>query len=360
MAFAYIASYLYDTDNEQPLNVPRIDRRRLREIDNPFELTLTEFRRLYRLSPGMVENLVSQLDNQLRGSRITALSTEKQVLAALRFYATGCYQRPVGEQWGISMSQTSISRCIHRVTDAINNSMFTSKVKFPMTQLECQAAKEIFASAPSPFVAGTIGAIDCTHVAILAPKNNESNYVNHHGYHSMNVQMICDPNLKILNVNAKFPGARHDSFIWSFSAARRVMQRSFETGNHNTFLIGDSGYPLEPWLMTPLPNEPEGTPKFRYNEALCKARNPIERLFGVLKGTWRCLSRQRVLLYDPGFAGRVVNACATLHNVRLGDQTTAFDDRVVYDNEILSTNDDSAAPSSVAKRVQQRIIANFF
>ncbi|XP_036318001.1 putative nuclease HARBI1 isoform X1 [Rhagoletis pomonella] len=223
-----------------------------------------------------------------------------KVLAALRFYVTGCYQRPVGEQWGISMSQTSISRCIHRVTDAINNSMFTTKVKFPMTQLECQAANEIFASASSPFVAGTIGAIDCTHVSILAPKNNESNYVDHHGYHSMNVQMICDPNLKILNVNAKFPGAR------------RVMPRSFETGNHNTFLIGDSGYPLEPWLMTPLPNEPEGTPKFRYNEALCKARNPIERLLGVPKGTWRCLSRQRVLLYDPGFADRVVNACATL------------------------------------------------
>ncbi|XP_053968047.1 uncharacterized protein LOC128869503 [Anastrepha ludens] len=93
--------------------------------------------------------------------------------------------------------------------------------------------------------------------------------------------MICDPTLKILNVNAKFPGARHDSYIWSSSAVRMVMQRNFEIGNHNLFLIGDSGYPLEPWLMTPLTNQPEGTPKFLYNEALCKARNPVERLFGV-------------------------------------------------------------------------------
>lgn len=126
-----------------------------------------------------------------------------------------------------------------------------------MTQVERQAAKEIFASAPSPFVGGTIGAIDCTHISILAPKNHEEAYVNHHGYHSINVQMvrvklyleynskndcynlqICDPNLKILNVNAKYPGARHDSYIWSSSAVRRVMQRSFENGNHNMFLIG--------------------------------------------------------------------------------------------------------------------------
>ncbi|XP_017491880.1 PREDICTED: putative nuclease HARBI1 [Rhagoletis zephyria] len=122
--------------------------------------------------------------------------------------------------------------------------MFTTKVKFPMTQLECQAAKEIFASAPSPFVAGTIGAIDCTHVSILAPKNNESNYVNHHGYHSINVQMICDPNLRILNVNAKFPGARHDSFTWSFSAARRYFPQSMNilsealNGNDKTAAVG--------------------------------------------------------------------------------------------------------------------------
>ncbi|XP_017474731.1 PREDICTED: putative nuclease HARBI1 [Rhagoletis zephyria] len=209
-----------------------------------------------------------------------------------------------------------------------------------MTQIERQAAKEIFARAPSPFVGGTIGAISCTHVPILGPKHHEEAYVNHHGYHSINVQMICDPNLKILNVNARFPGARHDSYIWSSCAIRRVMRRSFENGNH-MFLIGDSGNPLEPWLMTPLPNQPEATPKFRYNEALCKARNPVERLFGVLKGTWRCLSQQRVLFYDPKFAGKVVNACTVLHNMRLGVQTSELDSVIPAtstDNYPVNTN----------------------
>ena len=40
-----------------------------------------------------------------------------------RFYATGCYQRPGGEQWGLSMSQSSVSRCIRDVTNAINNTL---------------------------------------------------------------------------------------------------------------------------------------------------------------------------------------------------------------------------------------------
>jgi len=32
--------------------------------------------------------------------------------------------------------------------------------------------------------------IDCTHIAIIAPKDHEEAYINHHGYHSLNVQMM--------------------------------------------------------------------------------------------------------------------------------------------------------------------------
>ncbi|CAD7000843.1 unnamed protein product [Ceratitis capitata] len=86
------------------------------------------------------------------------------------------------------MCESSVSRYIHRVTDAINRSMFS--VKFRMTQIERQAAKEMFASSSSPFVGGTIGAIDCTHLSIMSLKNHEKAYVNHHAYHSINVQMV--------------------------------------------------------------------------------------------------------------------------------------------------------------------------
>lgn len=115
--------------------------------------------------------------------------------------------------------------------------------------------------------------------------------------------------------------------------------------------------------MTPLPNQPDGTPKFRYNEALCKARNPIERLFGVLKGTWRCLSQQRILLYEPGFAGRIVNACSVLHNIRLQEYETDDTDNTgeihfIPEQQILGIDDNS--PSSIAKRIQNRIITNYF
>jgi len=62
--------------------------------------------------------------------------------------------------------------------------------------------------------------------------------------------------------------------------------------------------------------EPD-TPEFRYTQAHSKARSVIERCFGLLKGVWNCLSKKRVLLYDPATAGSIINACVVLHNLRL-------------------------------------------
>lgn len=83
------------------------------------------------------------------------------------------------------------------------------------------------------------------------------------------------------------------------------------------FCTGDDGYTLEPWLMTPLKNEVPNTLRFRYNDDLCSARCCVERLFGVWKAVFRCLSSQRRLMYEPGTAGEIVNACAVLHNMRI-------------------------------------------
>src|SRR5580765_2479321 len=71
-----------------------------------------------------------------------------------------------------------------------------------------------------------------------------------------------------------------------------------------------------------LSHYPEWSRQFQYNQKICKARSVVERFFGVLsgrilKGMWRCLSYQRVLMYAPEIAGQIVNACAILHNMRL-------------------------------------------
>lgn len=64
--------------------------------------------------------------------------------------------------------------------------------------------------------------------------------------------------------------------------------------------------------MTPLKHEVPNTLRFRYNDDLCSARCFVERLSGVWKAVFRCLSAHRRLIYEPGVAGRIINACAVL------------------------------------------------
>lgn len=49
---------------------------------------------------------------------------------------------------------------------------------------------------------------------------------------------ICDSNLKILNVCAKFPGSTHDSHIWRLSPVLGLLKHLHSIGHTSCFLLG--------------------------------------------------------------------------------------------------------------------------
>lgn len=143
----------------------------------------------FRLNKEIVTNIVNVLRPHLEKQRITGLTPEIQVLIALSFFANGSYQRPAGNQCELVVSQPSASRCIRKVAQLMNVYLLRLWVRFPMTANKKTIARNKFALAPQPFP-GAIGAIDCTHINILAPIVHEEAYVNHHGNHSLNVQAV--------------------------------------------------------------------------------------------------------------------------------------------------------------------------
>lgn len=82
-------------------------------------------------------------------------------------------------------------------------------------------------------------------------------------------------------------------------------------------MLGDSGYPLEPWLLTPYENPEPNTPEGHYNRAHKITRSIIERCNGRFKLVFRCLLGERKLRYSPEKVGVIINACAVLHNLLL-------------------------------------------
>ncbi|XP_030758052.1 putative nuclease HARBI1 [Sitophilus oryzae] len=164
-------------------------------------------------------------------TRASCLSIQTKVLAALRFYASGSYQEITGSNSFVAISQPSISRAINEVTNALNQpEILNHIIRFPQTIEELQTIRtRVYEKYQFP---GIIGCIDCTHVSIVAPQTNDEHapehvYVKRKNYHSINVQLICDDNLKILNVNSRFPGSTYDSHIWRESVVSNLMEQSY-------------------------------------------------------------------------------------------------------------------------------------
>lgn len=131
-------------------------------------------------------------------------------------------------------------------------------------------------------------------------------------------------------------------------------------GDRNTWLLGDTGYPQQPWLMTPILNAVEDTPEARYNVAHARCRNCIERCNGVLKGRFRCLLGERKLRYSPDKVGEIINACAILHNICI--------DGRLEQNFNLPENENMVLPHHVEERnvhnegvlARQNVVQRYF
>lgn len=172
----------------------------------------------------------------------------------------------------------------------------------------------------------TLGAIDCTHVAIQSPGGEQAElYRNRKGYFSINVQAVCDSKLRISNIVARWPGSVHDSTI--FVNSRLCAQFNSNEISHG-HLVGDGGYACQPYLLTPLAAT-TSVAEQRYNYAQIRTRNPIERTFGVLKRRFPCLRLGLRTKLDTSL--NIITACAVLHNIAAshGDAEPPSDDDLV-------------------------------
>ncbi|XP_039602255.1 putative nuclease HARBI1 [Polypterus senegalus] len=237
--------------------------------------------------------------------RTSAVPVHTQVLSTIGFLATGTFQREIGDRSGIS--QPTVSRIMPHVLHAII-SLTSQYITFPNIAAErTKIMTDFYNIAGFPSV---IGAVDCTHVALKTPTVDEFAFVNRKGYHSINVQVICDAHLNLLNVVANIPGGPHDSFIVQNSIVGLRLQQSaagegwligkcvldyFSTPSSVLYFIliysiaGDRGYALKSWLMTPVAN-PVSQKELNYNRAHERTRSTVERAIGLLKVRWLCLS----------------------------------------------------------------------
>ncbi|XP_065356153.1 putative nuclease HARBI1 [Calliphora vicina] len=242
----------------------------------------------------------------------TAVPPKLQLAATLSLLAGGSFQYIVGNDYLVGMCQSTVCKYVNICITELEAKLCPEFIKFdPQNSYECMNTFMTKYKIP-----GVIGCVDGTHFGLQRPSSNEHMFFNRKGFHSLNYMVICDHEYKILAINSKYGGAAHDSFVWKHSDERSFLEELFNNNtSKNVWLLGDSGYPLEPWCITPYRNPAEGSMESNFNDVHSKARCIIERTIGILKGRWKILVNDKRSRYSPEKIASFGNVCAALHNV---------------------------------------------
>lgn len=144
----------------------------------------------------------------------------------------------------------------------------------------------------------------------------------------MNVQAVCDANLKFQNVVARWAGSTHDQTIFGHS----TLHEQLSAGQFGEcVLIGDCGYANTSFLCTPYSRRERPNPQdysaadHEYQRAILTTRNTVERAFGLLKRRFPIL-HSGMQLQRVEVIQQMVMTCCILHNICIDAGDLAVDD----------------------------------
>ena len=166
------------------------------------------------------------------------------------------------------------------------------------------------------------GAVDGTHIEIKLPSHNATDFINRKSRFSINVQACYDCNCLFMDVVMKWPGSVHHAHVFTNS----TLNAKFKNGEIplcqkciiedeepiQVFILGDTAYPLLPYLMKEYDNGGATKQEQYFGYRLCSARNVIECAFECLKACFSALRRAMDINLDD--LPTVIYACFVLHN----------------------------------------------
>ncbi|CAC5395979.1 HARBI1 [Mytilus coruscus] len=201
-------------------------------------------------------------------------------------------------------------------------------------------------------------AVDGTHARIKSPSEDEHIFVNRKNFHSINVPGVCDSYLKFLKIVSQWPGATHDAFIWSNSTVCELFEiRTISDG----WLLGDSGYPVRPWLLTHRSESHYQKATKLQRGTHMRTRNVVERSFGVLKARFRCINTSAgTLLYSALMCCRIVVAVAVFHNLCIDNRMPLPPDRNDFPDHGHIAGPAYNGPLNDGAHVRERLINGRF
>ena len=247
-----------------------------------------------------------------------AITAKRRLALTLYYLASTAEYKTIANLFGVSRSFVCI--CIRDVSRAITKRM-SKFITFPRGQDIHQVIDGYYRKWGFPMCAG---AIDGTHIPIIAPTESHEDYVNRKGFHSIIMQACVDCNYLFRDVVIGWPGSVHDARVFSNSAIYKQgnegklfppdLKKEINGEELSPVILADPAYPLLPWLLKGYPLKGVLTRKQRvFNYRISRARMTVENTFGKWKGRFIRFSK-RVDMNVKNLVILVLASCI-LHNI---------------------------------------------
>jgi hypothetical protein len=204
-----------------------------------------------------------------------------------------------------AIGKSTCSAILRETVHAINECL-RHEIKWPIGERLQEVQRDFQELCGLPAVAG---AIDGTHINISKPRYGAEDYFYFKsGGYTLNCQAVVDSNKRFLDLYLGMPGSTNDarvlrrSSLYHLATSQNLFDARDTVEGFSPYLLGDSSYPLLPWLMVPHKNVRNlSVLDTLFNRKLKKGHCVVENAFGILKQTFRELllkSKLDVVFYQ--------------------------------------------------------------
>lgn len=174
-----------------------------------------------------------------------------------------------------------------------------------------------------------VGAIDGSHIPVLAPSSNREDFFNRNGYYSILLQCIVSAQCLIWDYDFGWGGSLDNGNLFKMSTAGKRCA----TGDLGKYaLVADTPYAPRVWMLVPY-KDTRGSlsrMKCQWNCEQFNTRMPVKKAFGMLKSRFRILTKRMDMTL--GNISKIVSTCLVLHNLCILHQDH-FDENWFFEAE---------------------------
>ncbi|TXG49717.1 hypothetical protein EZV62_025592 [Acer yangbiense] len=279
------------------------------------------------------------------------LSLNDMVAVALRRLSSGESLSNIGDSFGLN--QSTVSQITWRFVEAMEERAL-HHLQWPTTEAEMENLKSKFEKIRG--LHNCCGAIDITHIVMNIPAVDPSNnvWLDREKSYSMILQAIVDPEMRFRDIITGWPGSLNDALVLQNSGFFKLAEEGkrlngkklqlSEGTELREYIVGDTGFPLLPWLFTPYHGKGLSDNQAEFNKRHSATRMVAQMALARLKEVWRIIHGV-MWMPDKNRLPRIVLVCCLLHNIIID-----MEDELV-DETPLSYNHDSGYHQQVCESV---------